>query len=63
MGDTPSRALIGTEVIPARGQLHSLNLGGATIEAVATFLPRLLNEKQSLKAQAWKDLQLLMSGL
>lgn len=63
MGDTPSRALIGTEVIPARGRLHSLNLGGATVEAVATFLPRLLNEKQSLKAQAWKDLQLLMSGL
>lgn len=63
MGDTPTRALIGTEVMPARGRLHSLNLGGATIEAVATFLPRLLHEKQSFKAQAWKDLQLLMSGL
>ncbi|MBS0504432.1 MAG: uracil-DNA glycosylase [Proteobacteria bacterium] len=63
MGDTPTRALIGTEVMAARGQLHSLNLGGRTVETVATFLPRLLNEKQSFKAQAWKDLQLLMSGL
>jgi DNA polymerase len=63
MGDTPSRALIGTEVMPARGQLHPLNLGSLTIETVATFHPRLLSERPAYKAQAWKDLQLLMNGL
>jgi len=63
MGDTPSRALLGTEVIPARGKFHSLNLGAATVETVATFHPRLLQERPAYKAQAWKDLQLLMKGL
>jgi DNA polymerase len=63
MGDTPSRALLGTEVIPARGHYHSLNLGAATVEAVATVHPRLLQERPSFKAQAWKDLQLVMEGL
>jgi DNA polymerase len=63
MGDTPSRALLGTEVIPARGEFHSLNLGAATVEAVATYHPRLLLERPACKAQAWKDLQLLMKGL
>lgn len=63
MGDTPSRALLGTEVIPARGKFHSLNLGAATVETVTTFHPRLLQERPAYKAQAWKDLQLLMKGL
>jgi DNA polymerase len=63
MGDTPSRALIGTKVFPARGKFHSLNLGTATVETVATFHPRLLQERPAYKAQAWKDLQLLMKGL
>jgi DNA polymerase len=63
MGDTPSRALLGTEVIPARGKYHSLDLGTANVEAVATVLPRLLLDRPSFKAQAWKDLQLVMEGL
>lgn len=63
MGDTPSRALIGTEVIPALGKTHALNLGAATVEAVATFHPRLLEERPKYKAQAWKDLQLLVKDL
>jgi DNA polymerase len=63
MGDAPSRALLGTEVVSARGQTHSLNLDGVTVEAVATHHPRLLNDRQTAKAQAWKDLQLLMKGL
>lgn len=63
MGDTPNRALLGTEVIPARGKFHSLNLGAAIVETVATFHPRLLQERPAYKAQAWKDLQLLMKGL
>jgi DNA polymerase len=63
MGDTPCRALLGTEVIPARGRHHRLDLGTTTVEAVATVLPRLLLERPNFKAQAWKDLQLVMEGL
>ncbi|MFD1611787.1 uracil-DNA glycosylase family protein [Sphingomonas tabacisoli] len=63
MGDLPSRALLGTEVMQARGELRSLDHGNATVEAVATFHPRLLDERPAFKAQAWKDLQLLMKGL
>ncbi|GAO38375.1 hypothetical protein SCH01S_14_00400, partial [Sphingomonas changbaiensis NBRC 104936] len=63
MGDAPSRALLGMEAIPARGKFHSLNLGAATVETVATVHPRLLQERPAFKAQAWKDLQLVMKGL
>jgi uracil-DNA glycosylase len=63
MGDAPSRALLGTEAIAARGQTRPLNLGHATVETVATFHPRLLLERPAYKAQAWKDLQLLVKGL
>ena len=63
MGDTPSRALLGSEVVPARGRLHSIELEGAAVDAVATYHPRFLQERQTAKAQAWKDLQLVMEGL
>jgi DNA polymerase len=63
MGDAPSRALIGTEVIPARGTLHQLNFGNVTVETVATFHPRLLDERPAFKRQAWNDLQTLTKGL
>jgi DNA polymerase len=63
MGDAPCRALLGTEVMSARARIQSLNLGAATVEAVATFQPRLLHDRPAFKAQAWKDLQLLMKGL
>jgi DNA polymerase len=63
MGDAPSRALIGTEVIPARGALHELNFGNVTVETVATFHPRLLDERPAFKKQAWNDLQMLTKGL
>lgn len=63
MGDAPNRILLGTEVMAARGVLHSINLGAAKVEAVSTFHPRLLLQRPAYKAQAWKDLQLLMKGL
>jgi DNA polymerase len=63
MGDLPSRALLGTEVMQARGELRPLNQGETTVHAVATFHPRLLDERPNYKAQAWKDLQLLMKDL
>lgn len=63
MGDTPSRALLASEVVPARGRVHAVELDGVTVETVATFHPRFLRERQTAKAQAWKDLQLVMEGL
>lgn len=63
MGDAPNRALLGAEAARLRGRLHTINLEGRTIDAVATIHPRLLLQRPSLKAEAWKDLQLLMKGL
>ena len=63
MGDGPNRALIGPDWQARRGSLHSINLGEVSVETVATFHPRLLLERPAYKAQAWKDLQLLMKGL
>lgn len=63
MGETPNRALIGEDWQTRRGALHSINLDGVEVEAVATFHPRLLLERPAAKKQAWADLQLLMKGL
>lgn len=63
MGDAPNRALLGAEAARLRGRLHTINLDGCTIEAVATIHPRLLLQRPAWKAEAWKDLQLLMKGL
>jgi uracil-DNA glycosylase len=63
MGDLPNRALIGTDWQARRGSLQTVNLGSVEVSAVATFHPRLLLERPAFKAQAWKDLQLLIEGL
>lgn len=63
MGDAPNRALLGAEAATLRGRIHAVNLGDRTIEAVATFHPRMLLQRPAWKAEAWKDLQLLMKGL
>jgi DNA polymerase len=63
MGDAPNRALLGAEAATLRGRTHAVNLGDRTIEAVATLHPRMLLQRPALKAEAWKDLQLLMKGL
>ena len=67
MGNAPSRALLGADAMRSRGSLHSLNLKAGTvvvdIEAVASFHPRFLLEKPAAKAEAWKDLQMLIEGL
>ena len=63
MGDLPNRALIGPDWQTGRGSLQTINLGEGKVEVVATFHPRLLLQRPAYKAQAWKDLQLLMKGL
>ena len=67
LGNAPSRALLGADVAPARESLRVVNLTGGnkavTVEAVASFHPRFLLERPAQKAEAWRDLQLLIGGL
>lgn len=72
-GNASSRAILGTDVATARGTLHCINhdrrqeassqVGERSIGAVASFSPRFLFERPAAKAEAWKDLQLVMKGL
>lgn len=63
MGNAASRAILGIELLEARGSLRELNhKGGNTSAVVATFHPRFLMERPAMKAEAWKDLQMLMGG-
>lgn len=65
LGNAASRALLGTDVARARGHLHVINHQGGkgSVTAVASFHPRFLLERPAAKAEAWKDLQLLIGGL
>ncbi|MCC2980224.1 uracil-DNA glycosylase [Sphingomonas sp. IC4-52] len=64
MGDAASRAILSANVMQARGRLHALNhKKDSQSEVVASFHPRMLLERPVLKAEAWKDLQMLMGGL
>jgi len=63
LGNAASRAILGTELAQARGSLRAFNHKGTQVEVVASFHPRFLIEKPAAKAEAWKDLQLLMGGM
>jgi DNA polymerase len=72
LGNAPSRALLGTDATRARGSLHVVNLSGGkgseggtdiATQAVASFHPRFLLERPAAKAEAWKDLQMLIGEL
>lgn len=56
-GDASSRGLLGEPMVRARGRIHRIE----GIRTVATFHPRLLLQRPSDKALAWRDLLLLMS--
>ena len=69
LGNAPSRALLGIDATRARGSLHGFNLSGgkepagasdAATQAVASFHPRFLLERPAAKAEAWRDLQMLI---
>ncbi|MEG3082942.1 uracil-DNA glycosylase [Sphingomonas sp. PB2P12] len=71
LGNAASRAILGTELQAARGRLHVFNHktaqtgvgdASAVTTVVASFHPRFLIEKPAAKAEAWKDLQMLMRG-
>lgn len=72
MGAAPIRALLGPDAPRPRGSLHGVNLSGGkgpggtkdvATQAVASFHPRFLIERPADKAQAWKDLQMLIRNL
>ena len=63
MGDATTRALIGTNLVKARGTRHVLNHKGGTLSAIATFHPRFLLSQPARKAEAWADLRLFLECL
>lgn len=68
LGDAASRALLGTTVREAQGRLHPFNhkdgvLASPETQVVASYHPRFLIEKPAAKAEAWKDLQMLIGGM
>lgn len=62
MGDGATEALLGRTVTAARGHLHAVNHDDGQSRAVTTFHPRLLLDRPARKAEAWRDLQLLMGA-
>jgi uracil-DNA glycosylase len=62
MGDAVSRAILGTDMMKARGVLHRINQHNGSIEAVVSFSPRFLFQNPRRKADAWADMQLLQKG-
>lgn len=62
LGNAASRAIAGTDVTSARGSLLAVNHAGGTVSVVASFHPRFLLERPAGKADAWRDLRLLIGG-
>ncbi|MEG8021860.1 uracil-DNA glycosylase [Sphingomonas aerolata] len=62
LGNAASRAILGMELQAARGRLHGISHKVGEAGVVASFHPRFLIEKPAAKAEAWKDLQMLMGG-
>jgi DNA polymerase len=64
LGDATARAVLGAERLAARGGLRPFNhgaaMGGGTTGVVASLHPRLLIDRPMMKAESWRDLQLLV---
>lgn len=58
LGDGPAQALLGKPIAQARGHVHKVE----GVRTVATFHPRALIQNPARKADAWKDLLLLMEN-
>jgi uracil-DNA glycosylase len=59
-GSAACEAMLSEELMSARGRLAYINQDDRKTAAVATFHPRTLVAQPQLKAQAWKDLQMLV---
>jgi DNA polymerase len=62
MGDAVSRAILGMELLEARGRLHRIKDVSETIGAVVSFSPLFLHRSPRRKADAWADMQMLRRG-
>lgn len=60
LGTAACQALLNAELMTARKNLHYFNHDGQKVTALTTFHPRTLLARPILKAQAWKDMQMLM---
>jgi DNA polymerase len=60
LGNAASRAILGTDLSNARGRLHAFNHKTGKTGTVVSYHPRFLLEKPAMKAEAWRDLQMLM---
>jgi uracil-DNA glycosylase len=58
-GTAVCEALLGQELMQARGNLQYFNHDDRKTAAVATFHPRTLIAQPRMKAKAWQDLQML----
>jgi uracil-DNA glycosylase family 4 len=63
LGEAPARAMLGLGFVEARGRVHTVDLPGGAVRAIASFHPRTLIQHPAQKARAWADLQLLMKTL
>ena len=63
LGNAVSRALLGANAAPTSANLHVLKYDGGQTEAVASFHPRFLLQQPARKAEAWRDLQVLIGGM
>jgi uracil-DNA glycosylase family 4 len=63
MGDAPSRVFCGVGLDESRGTQHIFNHDGGIVSVTATFHPRFLLQQPRLKAQSWKDLQMMTEGM
>jgi uracil-DNA glycosylase len=61
LGSTACQALLNAELMSARGNLHYINHDGQKVTAIPTFHPRTLLARPILKAQSWRDLQILIN--
>ena len=59
-GSSACRALLGLELMEARGNLQDFNHDGGKKTVLTTFHPRTLIARPQMKAQAWKDLQMFV---
>ncbi|WP_233150681.1 uracil-DNA glycosylase family protein [Sphingomonas mollis] len=63
LGDATSRAVLSMDRQAARGSLQPFNHKRGTTGVIASLHPRLLIERPALKAESWRDLQLLVKDL
>ncbi len=63
LGDCVASALLGHDLSQARSILHDLNHDDGKVTAVTTFHPRFLMQHGAFKADAWRDLRLLLGEL